>query len=316
MTEPTYQFGWRRFQFEVPEPWEPSHLEGDDAGGYARLDDALRTRLELKWSRSYADDACDVAFRRYLKQLVRPYGKRGGAAVMPHEPKEISLVSRWPDGMRGRTVRWSAEVDGLATIIACSRCNRVTAIQVFFPPGEMQTGLMRRILETFRDHPEDPDGPVGWSLYRMRFQAPARWRLVAHRFGPGYAEMNFRGPDGLLADLRRWGPAEIILKKQNLLDWYLAQFPKGVTVEKKDVTQAEVRGDVVLAVAREPRGLLAILRRRGRVEVAKQGLCLQSVAWHCPAGNRLWMTDVYAPTLPAAQAGDWKVFCHGEAQGA
>jgi len=313
MADATYQFGWHKFTLALPEPWEPGRIEGDDVKGYARIDDGFMPRLELKWDRAYGDDACDEAFRRYMKELTRAAGKGGAAQATRREPKEFDLGVRLPEGMRYRTVRWSAAVDCVAATVACSRCNRVAGLQILFPEGQMQTSLARRILESFRDHPESPDAPAWWGIYKMRFQTPVRWRLVAHRFGPGYAEMNFAGPGGVLADFKRMGPAEVLLKKRDLVDWYLAQLPQHVKVPREAVERSEVRGDVVLAATRQPRGLAAFLRRRGKDEVARRALCLQSVAWHCPRSNRLWAVEVYAPTLEAAREGQWQVFCHDEA---
>ncbi len=309
--EATYTFGWRQFRIEVPEPWEPGHLEGDDGRGYVRLDGPLMHRVELKWDRARGENACDDALEMYLKHLEKAAAKGTNGSRFRRKPKEFSLVSSWPEGMKGRTVRWSAEVECVAAFTSCERCERLTAVQVLFPAGELELGVARRALATFRDHAPDEDELVPWGLYRMRFEVPANWRLKEHRFGPGYAEMQFAGPGGLWADIRRAGPAEIILRKRPLTDWFLGGLPKGVKLDPEAIRETLVRGDTVLEAARPPRGILAGLWRRAASTATKlRGLALQSVAWHCPSSNRLWAVHVYAPTLEAAQDADWRVDCH------
>ena len=199
MGDGVYEFGWRRFRLQVPESWEPGSLQGDDLQGYARLDDPLMQRLELKWDRAYRDGACDEALDLYVKRLEKSAKQKGGKGLK-REPKELNLVSSWPEGMTGRTLRWSAEVDCVAAFVACGTCNRLTAIQVLFPAGGLEMGVARQAVSSFRDHAGEPDEPALWSLYRLRLQVPGRWRLKHHRFGPGYAEMRFAGPAGLRAE--------------------------------------------------------------------------------------------------------------------
>jgi len=314
VTDATYEFGWRKFRLDVPEPWEPAHFEGDDAKGYVRLDDVYGPRLELRWGLAYREDACDTAFEQYLKGLRRDARKKKGAGVFRREPKEVALVSAWPEGMKGRVARWSAEIDCVSAVVACSVCNRLTALRVLFAAREMRTSVARRILESFRDHTASVDAPSVWSLYRMRFEVPSRWRLAEHRFGPGYAEMRFRGPGRLLADVRRWGPAEVLLRRQSLEAWYLGQLAPGVRVEAGDLDRTEVRGDEVLSFERRPGGVAAVLGRLSRGKQARRRLALVSAGWHCASTNRLWVVDVYGASLDEAREAEWRAFCHADAE--
>jgi hypothetical protein len=307
----TYEFGWRKFRLQVPGSWEPGSLQGDDARGYLRLDDPRMQRLELKWDRAHGENACNAALALYLKELQGAAKRRKDPTEFRREPKEFALLSSWPEGMNGRTVRWSARVECVAAFVSCGGCGRLTAIQVLFPGGEPDMGLARRIVGSFRDHVADPDGPALWSLYRMRVLVPARWRLKEHRFGPGYAEMQFTGPGGLTAEFRRAGPAEVLLKRRPLQEWYLAQLPRGIKVDPGRLERTEVRGDTVLVATLEPKGLLAALRRRSQVpEMALRGKVLEGAAWHCPASNRLWAVNVWASTPEAARQAEWQVHCH------
>jgi hypothetical protein len=306
-----YEFGWQKFRLEVPESWEPGSLQGDDGKGYLRLDDPRMTRLELKWDRATRDNACQEALDLYLKELDRAAARRKDPTEFRRPPKEFPLVSSWPEGMDGRAVRWSARVECVAAFVSCRVCGRLTALQILFPAGAADLGLARRVAGSFRDHLAQPDDAALWSVYRMRFRAPGRWRLKEHRFGPGYAQMQFSGPGGLSADVRRAGPAEIILKKHSLQDWYLGQFPRGLKIDPARIERTEVRGDAVLTVTREPKGLLAAIRRRSHSpEMTLRGKALQGVAWHCPASNRLWAVNVYAADLDAARDAEWRVQCH------
>ncbi len=309
MSDAAYTFGWRGFRMEVPEAWEPGKFEGDDLKGYLRLDDRRMPRVELKWDRVYRDTAADDAFDLYRKELDRA-AKQKKKGRFRRDPREFRLLQTWPKGVKARTLRWSGEVECVAAFIACAECNRLSALQFLFPEGELRMGLVREAVRSFRDHPEDLDGPALWGLYRMRMHVPARWRLKSHKFGPGFAQLQFTGPAGLAADIRRAGPAEVLLTKTSIEDWALGRLPKGVKIDRANLERAEVRGDAVVTAAREPRGAMAAIRRRSKSDVRLRGMAMEMAAWHCPASNRLWSVAVYAPTLDAVREAEWRVFCH------
>ncbi len=306
----TYPFGWRGFRFELPLPWEPGSLKGDDASGYLRFDDPLMQCLEVKYDRSYRDTAAEVAAENYIKQLKHAAKKD---RPFRREPEAFDVGAAWPEGMRGQAVRWSGDVECVALFLACETCRRVSALQVLFPERDLRLSTVRRLVETFEDHPADFQAPVLWSLYRLHLETPAAWRLTGHEFGPGHARLQFSGPGGLQADVRRAGPAEVLLRKTDLEAWLEAQLPKRVKLDPARVQRAEARGDPVLVATREPRGLGGLLGRLGRGDAALAGRALEATAWHCPATNRLWAVQVYAKTLDAAAEADWRVVCHAAA---
>lgn len=298
-------FAWRGFHMEVPVNWELGAFDGDDDIGYLRLDDLYIPRLEIRWKRARAGTNIDRAAKTYLDNLQMTYKRRKLSPIPQPSPLDLALPNSQDLQVRG--YRWKGQAPGVAAVILCHTCRRISVVQMFFPPEGFSAKTYKRVFASLHDH--NPPDQAHWDFYLLHLRTPDDWRLAGHKFNPGYAELNFVSREKFQADFRRWGPASVLLENNDLQAWAKQNWPTGLHPD--NVNNITHQGESAVLARRTGSGLLAPFRRTfGRGPGVRKALYWQSTAWHCVKSDRLWMVDIFARSEPQAEQPDYQVLCH------
>ena len=288
---------------EVPLDWELGAFDGDNISGYLRLDTLINPRLEIRWKRCGKGSRIEQAAQSYLTSLTRTNKNH----QRYRKPKPWNPNVAWPDNLHVRCYRWTGQSECAAAIIHCPTCRRISVVQISFPPDKFNSALSKRVLESLHEH--NPDDVAYWDFYLLHLRTPSSWKLLAHKFSPGYAELNFVGPDKLQADFRRWGPASILLEDKDLQQWARENWPTKIKADSIETLNRH--GELSQVARRNASGILAPLRRAlGQGPGIRKALYWHSTSWHCPASERLWIVDIFARSGPQAAQKNWQVLCH------
>ena len=201
---------WNGISVRVPPQWEVGSL----GTSYLQLEDEIGPVLELKWQQLKSS----FSHKTQLKKLARI------SSSTPHTDFEVtSLPEKWQQALGGfeaQHFKWRGrELSGQGVVLYCGSCGKATLLQFFQKRGRDETNrsLGPGVLQTFRDHRED--GMVVWSLFGLQAVTAQRFVLVRHRFQPGNYQLEFQcGKEHV--SLNRWGPADVLLKGRDLLDWF------------------------------------------------------------------------------------------------
>jgi len=168
--------------------------------------------LELKWQQIKGV----FSFKTHLKKLSRLSTSTPGVDF-----QKIPLPHDWQQALGNFEVQsfvWqSSEVSGKGAILYCSECQKAILLQFYQKQGRADSSIPLEILHSFRDHSED--AMVPWALFGLRALIPQRFALVRHRFHPGHYQLEFQDQKEHLF-LIRWGPADLLLKDDDLLAWF------------------------------------------------------------------------------------------------
>jgi hypothetical protein len=191
---------WNGVRFLAPACWEVTRI----GPRYLLLADEEGATLEIKWRRVQGGFSHQRAFKR-LRSLHQG------------RVQECPLPAEWDTLLPHFTVRgfaWQAEAQGgQGAVLYCPACGNATLIQFFRKAAQRCRETCRRVLASFRDH--SGDDQVRWSIFDIRAEIPAEYRLVRYRFEAGRFEMHF-GANRQQIALYRWGPASALLANGDL----------------------------------------------------------------------------------------------------
>ncbi len=300
-------FAWQGFRMEVPLDWDLGSFDGDDASGYLRLDDLMIPRMAIRWKRFGRASHIDQAVKRYLESVERGNKDREQYS----EPRPLNVNVAWAQDLQVRCYRWRGQKECAAAVIQCAGCKRISVVEIFFPRGKFRADVCRRVFGSLHDH--NRDDVAYWDCYLLHLRTPVSWKLLSHKFNPGYAELNFAGPGKLQVDFRRWGPASVLLEEKDLEQWARENWPARLKADSVHTVNRD--GELSQVARRNASGLLAPLQRLlGRGPAIRRALYWHSTAWHCSASERLWMVDVFAGSGLEAAEVEWQVLCHQPAK--
>ena len=199
---------WNGVSMRVPAQWEVGSL----GTSYLQMVDDMGPVLELKWKqlkRFFSHEA-------HLKKLARLSSSTPGL-----EFEVTDLPDEWQHPLRNfeaRSFKWQGqEVSGRGAILYCSNCRKASLLQFYLKGDRGDSMVPLKVLQTFQDHSEND--MVIWSLFGLRALTPQRFGLAGYRFQPGHYQLEFQcGQEHIT--LSRWGPADVLLKNGDLLDWY------------------------------------------------------------------------------------------------
>ena len=199
---------WNGVSMRVPPQWEVSSL----GTSYLQLEDEIGPVLELKWEQLKSF----FSHKAQLKKLARI------SSSTPNVDFEVtSLPEGWRQALRGfeaQSFKWQEhELSGQGVILHCRRCGKATLLQFFQKRGRDEAHVPLGILHTLQDHRDD--GMVVWSLFGLQAITAQRFGLVRHRFHPGHYQLEFQDGKEQIS-LSRWGPADVLLKGGDLLEWF------------------------------------------------------------------------------------------------
>ena len=194
------EIAWNGVRFSTPVDWEVAKI----GPRYLLLTDQGEPAMEIKWERVKRRFSHRTAFRR----LSSLHGKTVQERPLPDEWKQILV------GFAGMGFTWQAETkSGRGAILYCPDCGNATLIQFFQNFSSPSNKTCLRVLASFQDHSLDDN--VRWSIFDIRSEIPAEYRLIRYRFEAGRFEIHF-GSKGQQLSLYRWGPASALLDNDNI----------------------------------------------------------------------------------------------------
>jgi hypothetical protein len=189
------EIAWNGVRFSTPAVWEVAKI----GPRYLLLSDQGEPALEIKWGRIKGRFSHQTALKR-LKSLHRNTVQE---SPLPKEWKKIL------GDFIAMGFTWQAEAKrGRGAILYCPACGNATLIQFFQNDFTSSHETCRCVLASFQDHSRDDR--VRWSIFDIRAEIPAEYRLVRYRFEAGRFEMHF-GSKRQQITLYRWGPASALL---------------------------------------------------------------------------------------------------------
>jgi hypothetical protein len=199
---------WNGISMRVPSQWEVSSL----AKSYLQLDDGMGPVIELKWQQVRGV----FSHQDHLKKLARHSRSVPGLSF-----QETSLPEEWRQALRHfetQSFEWQGgEISGKGVILYCPESQQASLLQFYQPRGLGDSRVHLGVLDSFRDQCEED--MVRWSLFGLNALMPKSFELVRYRFEPGHYQLEFKDGQEFL-DLNRWGPADLLLSKSNLLHWF------------------------------------------------------------------------------------------------
>lgn len=199
---------WNGVSMHVPAQWEVGLL----GTSYLQLEDETGPVLELKWQQLKRF----FSHKAHLKKLARLSSSTPGLDFeVTHLPDE------WQHPLRNyeaQSFKWQGqEVSGKGAVLYCSNCRKASLLQFYQKGGRDDSLVPVEVLQTFRDHGKD--GMVIWALFGLRALTPQRFGLVRYRFQPGHYQLELQWGQEHIT-LSRWGPADVLLKNGDLLNWF------------------------------------------------------------------------------------------------
>ncbi len=205
------EFAWNGIRFTAPEKWEAAKI----GNRYLLLEENARPMMEVKWNRVNGK----FSHRRHLRRLAGQ-----------HPVSEYVLPPQWKTALanyHASGFRWEGKTfQGSGAILYCPACRNAALIQFYSHPSTPTESVAHRILASFHDHLHGEQAL--WSVFDIRAQIPARFKLASFRFNPGHFFLKFLSGRQTLT-LNRWSPASSLLAGKNLLELAatLKQIPKG-----------------------------------------------------------------------------------------
>jgi hypothetical protein len=199
---------WNGVSMRVPAQWEVGSL----GVSYLQLEDQTGPVLELKWQQLNRF----FSHKNHLKKLARLSNSAPGLDF-----EVIHLPEEWRQPLRSfetQSFKWQGrQVGGKGAILYCTYCGKASLLQFYQKEGRDDSLLSVKVLQTFRDHSDD--GMVVWALFGLRALMPEKFGLIGYRFQPGHYQLKYKWGREQIT-LSRWGPADVLLKDEDLLDWF------------------------------------------------------------------------------------------------
>ncbi len=305
MDDAHHDFSWHGVRLRVPAEWELGRVDGDAKSGYARLDDARMVRAEVEWraapvrgARRPVTDLVD----RYIEQLQKKADKSGMEFSVQRQAKFLR-DKRWLEGSEYETFIWEADYRAYNLARACPECHRIVLMRVLAPVGENAEALVNEVLPSLEDHPREADGGRNlWSVYGMRFLAPTDFELSEYELKSGHIRLTFQ-KDGGNRTLRihRLSMAQMLLRDQDLEEWYPSFFRKDLRDFLFTVHPAQISSHAGLRVQGGPRSRWRQILRPLPMVNPRPRRYLQGAAWHCPEQNRICVVEHLSKKRPEGE---------------
>ena len=259
---------WQGILLHVPSDWNPGTLEGDVRNGYLRIEDDETVRLEARWQRCRAGESLKRAVDRHLKSLTAAAAENDANLRVKRDTRLLHL-----DRAECESYECHGGVRETGLAVIGRNCRRIVLVRVLAAPG----ATTRRVLRSFRDCAAADT--FDWSVYGLRFRAPASYALHSEELSAGRLQLVFRG-GGRFARAIRVSFAEQVLRRQSLREWFKQNVEPHYRLGRATVTEAAWKGcDAVEARPQRRRGLSAALA--GRVVHCR--------AWHEPDANAIYV---------------------------
>ncbi|MEJ2429954.1 MAG: hypothetical protein P8075_13720 [Deltaproteobacteria bacterium] len=201
---------WNGISMQVPSQWEVSSL----AKSYLQMEDGVGPVLELKWQQVRGV----FSHQDHLKKLARHSRSVAGLSF-----RQISLPEEWRQALRhfeAKCFEWQGgEINGKGVVLYCPASQQASLLQFYQQRDLGDSEVHLTVLDSFRDPCEWEHAMVRWSLFGLKALIPKSLELVRYRFQPGHYQLEFKDGRGWV-DLKRWGPADLLLRESDLLHWF------------------------------------------------------------------------------------------------
>ncbi len=269
---------WQGWQAQVPVAWNPDLISGGKKDGYCRLDDAAVVRMDVKWQTVRAAQAIDAIIDSYLAQLAREHRRK----KLPFPVKRDTRLAR-VDDPDAECFEWRSDRTVLNMAVRCKTCRRVSIVRTLFDDEPAARATAKRVLESFRDHPEGAEAP--WSVYGLRCALPPAFSLEQHEFSAGRDEMVFAARNRRAVAVRI-GLAEVVLKRRSL-EQAIRRDPIARYWRFDGAFAKAVAGEHAALESRvRPKRIIARLWPKSPNRVR---------AWHCEESNALYLAGWRGP---------------------
>ena len=195
---------WNGIRFEAPADWEIGKI----GLRYLMLETETGPVMEVKWNPVKGKFSPKAHLRRLAAMHHRKLRKTFRKQPLPAD---------WAQALADFDAigfSWHARsVAGRGAITYCHHCRTAALIQFLSIPSDRTDPDIRKILESFRDHSDR--GVVIWSIFDIRAEVPAKFRLKTYRFDAGEYELIFSNKK-LQITMHRWSPASILLQQYKL----------------------------------------------------------------------------------------------------
>jgi hypothetical protein len=210
---PWKEFAWNGIRFIAPAHWQVGRI----GTRYLMLEEESGPVLEVKWGQVKGA----FSHQGHLRRLSALHGKGLGESV-----RKCPLPREWEAALRkykASGFSWhGGTIGGRGVLLHCPTCQNAALIQFYEKDSNQTKRIAQRLLGSFRDH--RGDNQVIWSLFDIRAAIPEKFRLVRHRFEAGEFELAFAS-GGQKITLHRWGPASILLRDRDLIQFASTVLP-------------------------------------------------------------------------------------------
>ncbi len=285
-TDNWVRVGWQGLSFTMPDDWNIGAIGGEKAQGYLRYDDGDMPRLEIKWADAgtgFVD--LNKVVEKYLREMSK--GKKSRTEVS----RDVKLASKRK--MRGKKApqffAWKGETQGFGAAWFCPDCHKTVILQVMGRLDEPVQAMAEQVILDLEDHPREDW--ILWSAYGFDFYSPKDFVLASQKLMAGLIEIGLaQGDEQLHAS--RWGMANVILRRQSLLDWGKRELAKRLKKFDAQYTETTHRGHDAILI--EGRTALPQEKLKSFVDhVRGKGFPdrVKALLWHCPESNKLFYVE-------------------------
>jgi hypothetical protein len=199
---------WNGISMQVPSQWEVSFL----AKSHLQLDDGRGPVLEVKWQQVRGV----FSHQDHLKKLARHSRSVPGLHF-----QQTSLPEEWRRALshfETQCFEWQGKnINGKGVVLYCPASQQASLLQFYRQRGVDGSEVHLGVLDSLQDQCEQD--MVRWSLFGLNALIPKSFELARYRFEPGHYHLEFKKPPDCI-DLKRWGPADLLLKKSDLRHWF------------------------------------------------------------------------------------------------
>jgi len=288
-------FAWRGVVLQIPSDWDMA-VDGvvGEEGGYIRIDDAVRPRLEIRWERVPFEKAKppEEVAKRYLSDLRKRLEKKAKAIAKARKLKkvevpEVKVLSKERLKVRGHdalVMHLRGPEEALYATWYCEHSERHYSVQLSFRSDEyaVQRAVFKRVIDTFECHGEG-DTQM-WVVYGITMQVPRDLELTSRRLTTGFSYI-------VLASKKRdryvvlsySSMANVLLEEyyDSLEEWYRA-LPLKRVISQICKVKPKVAGKLKVGPHE------ALLLKASTTHILKsRKMYLSSAVWHCPESNRI-----------------------------
>ncbi len=201
---PWRQVAWNGVSFDTPAHWEIGHI----GHRHLLLETTAGPVMEVKWGPVKGK----FSLQKQLKQLAASQGR--GLRRRLHEEGLPACWKRFLARYESRGFAWqSGPLSGRGLLLYCPACRQAILLQFFEKTDGPPFTQADRVLASFEYHNQRP--VTLWSVFDIRAQVPAAYRLRKFRFDAGCYDLSFTDRHSRLR-LLRWSPAAVLLTDDGL----------------------------------------------------------------------------------------------------